>query len=198
MAIQIRINTIFKFLVQNCDDEDDMNKLESKLERLQEEFAIEDENIFINMLGLQESLAVTLEECFDPKRLRELIFDTACREDGCGDLFRYLDLVKENEIDIDSGEEEGYALREAGCMATQMAARKGLLGNLRLLKEHGVEMRDDGESILSIAAMNGKLEVVSFLLNDCGADPRKLKETISYNNYAEVKRVFDDYIRDHY
>jgi hypothetical protein len=50
-----------------------------------------------------------------------------------------------------------------------------------------------GEEILSHAAMNGHVECVKFLLGQ-GIDPAPLKKTSAYDNYDEVKKVFDHHL----
>ncbi len=104
-----------------------------------------------------------------------------------------IETIKEsinNEYISDLGYEKG--------MFGIYAAMNGHTEILQLLYQHtkSGEIKQYQHNIFNAAASNGQIECVKFLL-DSGANPLELKGTTAYNNYEEVKVIFDQYISEH-
>jgi hypothetical protein len=77
------------------------------------------------------------------------------------------------------------------CLAV-IAANRNYLSCLNVLKKYGADMKNP--AVLGAAALHGHVDIVLFLLNQ-GANPIELLSTASYNNYSNIKAIFDEHIR---
>lgn len=111
-------------------------------------------------------------------------FATFCED---GNVEKLIFLFKENDIDINY--QNGYF--------GMLAAMNGHIEVLKTLSKYGADMHIDNEAILKVAAHNGHVSCVNYLLTEHKANPLELLNTTAYNNYEEVKVIFDDYIAEH-
>lgn len=104
-------------------------------------------------------------------------------------LLKTLEDAKNTGITIDLSNEDGlYGV---------LAAKKGYKDLLEILCDYDANLiKKHGAEILSHAANNGQIGCVKFLL-DSGANPSELLSTTAYNNYEDVKVIFDEYIAEH-
>jgi ankyrin repeat protein len=104
-------------------------------------------------------------------------------------LLKTLEDAKNTGITIDLSNEDGLY-----CV---LAAKNGYKDLLEILCNHDTSLiGKHGTEMLSHAASHGQIECVQFLLNS-GANPSELLSTTAYNNYEEVKVIFDEYIAEH-
>jgi len=124
--------------------------------------------------------------------IRAELYDNVSKAVFKGDkvlLLKTLEDAKNTGITIDLSNEDG--------LYVVLAAKKGYKDLLETLCDYDTNLiRKYGSEMLSHAASHGQIECVKFLLGS-GANPLELKGTTAYNNYEEVKVIFDDYIAEH-
>jgi hypothetical protein len=103
-------------------------------------------------------------------------------------LGSYLSYADRLSIEIDLDQDDN-------CLA-QICARRGFISCLKILKEYGADMKN--KDILGVAALFNQKDVVLYLINECESDPRELLSTASYNNWPEIKTIFDNHIKAKY
>lgn len=111
-------------------------------------------------------------------------FATLCEN---GNIEKLVTFFKDNEVDVNY--QNGYF--------GILAAMNGHSEVLKFLSKHRADMHIDNEAILKIAAHNGHISCVNYLLTEHKANPLELLNTTAYNNYEDVKVIFDEYIAEH-
>jgi ankyrin repeat protein len=113
--------------------------------------------------------------------------ENAC-DNGDLDLMKYIiSYARTHNISLDLDHDGGYM--------SHTCAVKGNLKILKYLYKNGASVKQKNEGILGAAAVNDEIEVVKYLVETCGCDPRKLKGTSYYNNYPRIMEYFDDYCK---
>lgn len=111
-------------------------------------------------------------------------FATLCEN---GNIEKLVTFFRDNDVDVNY--QNGYF--------GILAAMNGHSEVLKFLSKHGADMHIDNEAILKVAAHNGHVSCINYLLTEHKANPLELLSTTAYNNYEEVKVIFDQYISEH-
>ena len=101
-------------------------------------------------------------------------FATLCEN---GNIEKLVTFFRDNDVDVNY--QNGYF--------GILAAMNGHSEVLKFLSKHGADMHIDNEAILKVAAHNGHVSCINYLLTEHKANPLELLSTTAYNNYEGSK-----------